>query len=104
MDYLVCQILGKQYLIKPGQTAQVGNLGQIKEFLADKILLEVSDGKVNIGKPFLDKKINFKVLPEVNIKKLRVATYKAKVNYRRVKGSKMIMSQILLESDAAKKT
>lgn len=100
MQYLVCQIGGRQYVVKPQQVVEVDKLSEdVKTLVVDKILLSVDDGKVEVGKPFLKKSVNFEVLENIKKPKVRVATYKAKANYRRVKGSRREVSQIRLAED-----
>lgn len=97
MDFIIFQLGSRQYLIKPGQTIEVDKLPEGQKTLSlDKVLLEVSSGKVEVGKPYLNKTLNFEVLGSVKKEKVRVATYKAKANYRRVKGQRREMNRIKL--------
>lgn len=96
MDYAICEILGRQYLVKPGQTIEVDKLTTDKTLLVDKVLLIVEKGKIELGKPYLDKILKFAVIETIKKPKIRVATYKAKANYRRVKGSRREVSRIKL--------
>lgn len=104
MKYAICEISGKQYLVKPGQTLEVDKLGEdLKNVLIDKVLL-VSDGdNVEIGKPYLKDAIEFDVLENIKKPKIRVATYKAKANYRRVKGFRRQVSVIKMADKSVKK-
>ncbi len=106
MDYAVCQIAGRQYLVKPGQTIEVnkltlplakGNLEEEKTLSCDKVLLIVSGDKVEVGTPFLKKNLDFEVLETVKMDKIRVAKFKSKSNYRRVTGSRAQMTRIKLK-------
>lgn len=96
MEYYVCEIAGKQYLVKPGQIFLVNKLGLDKEFVSDKVVLSAKDGKIEVGQPYLAEKLKFEVLGDVKGKKIRVATYKAKSNYRRVKGFRSQMTKLKL--------
>ncbi|MCL5783808.1 MAG: 50S ribosomal protein L21 [Patescibacteria group bacterium] len=104
MQYVICQIGARQYLVKPGQIIEVDKLsGEPKTLSVDKVMLLVEDGKVEIGKPFLKKVLDFEVLENIKKPKIRVATYKAKANYRRVKGSRREVSRIKLAEEKAVK-
>lgn len=94
MQYAVCQIGGRQYLVKPGQTLEVDKLKNERSLTVDKVLLIVDSGKVEMGRPYLKTVINFEVLGNVRKDKIRVATYKAKANFRRVKGQRSEMTKI----------
>lgn len=97
MDYAILEISGRQYMIKPGQTVEVDRLSGVdKKLTVDKVLLTVENGKVEIGQPYLKKSLDVEVLGEINKPKIRVSTYKAKSNYRRVRGQKRTMTQIKL--------
>lgn len=103
MGFVIFQLGGRQYLARPRQILEVDKLpGNQKTLSVDKVLLEVSDSKVEIGKPYLQKTLNFEVLGNVKKEKIRVATYKAKANYRRVKGQKREMSRIRLMDETEK--
>lgn len=98
MQYSVIQIGSRQYKIEPGQTIEVDKLSpSVKTLSVDKILLRVDEGKVSIGTPFLEDKIELEVLETVKKDKIRVATYKAKANYRRVIGQRRQMTKIKMK-------
>src|SRR3989344_87873 len=100
MQYLVCQIGGRQYLVKPHEVVEVDKLSEdIKTLVVDKVLLAVDDSKVEVGKPYLKKSVGFEVLEHLKKPKVRVATYKAKANYRRVIGSRREVSRIRLAEE-----
>lgn len=97
MQYVVCEISGRQYLIKPGQVVEVDKLSEeLKTMPVDKVLLVVDEGKVEVGAPYVKKTLNFEVVGHLKKPKIRVATYKAKSNYRRVRGQRREVSQIKL--------
>lgn len=95
-DYAVCEISGRQYKVLPDQIIEVDSLGEIKTLICDKVLMLVEKGKIELGTPYLSKKVEFEVLGTIKKPKIRVATYKAKSNYHRVKGSRRQVSQIRL--------
>lgn len=97
MKYAVFQINNQQYLIRPKEVIEVNKLPKLpKNLLVDQILLLVDENKIEIGKPYLKKTLNFEVAGNVKKPKIRVATYKAKSNYRRVKGQKREVTKIRL--------
>lgn len=97
MQYMICQIGARQYLVKPGETIEVDKIASDDKTLkVDKVLLVVEDGKVEVGVPYLKKAFNFEILDNVKKPKIRVATYKAKANYRRVRGQRREVTRIKL--------
>lgn len=100
MQLAVFQLGSRQYLIKPGQTIEVDRLPEdTKSLSIDKVMLIVDDGKVEVGEPYLKQILNFKVVGNVRKPKVRVETYKAKANYRRVIGQKREMTKIKLADE-----
>lgn len=80
---------GKQYLVKEGTELVVDRL-QDKE--KEKIELETlaifdDEGKaLDLGTPTVAKKVKAEVLAHMKGEKIRVAKFKAKVRYRKVRG------------------
>lgn len=100
MDLGVIQIKSRQYLVKPGSIIEIDKLqGDEKTLKLDQVLLTVEKGKVEIGKPYLKKSLTFEVLDNVQKPKIRVSVYKAKANFRKVRGQKREMSRIKLVED-----
>lgn len=95
MKFAIVQISGRQYKVNEGKSLLVDFLGDIKTFEADKILLIADDDGVKIGKPYLTDKLMFNV-ETIKKDKIRVATYHAKANYRRVKGIRPLKSKLTL--------
>lgn len=100
MKYGVIKIGGFQYKIAEGDEIKVekveGEKGDSLDF--KEVLLLVDKGKVKIGKPFLkDVKVKGKILDQIKGPKVRVATYKAKSRYRRVKGHRKLPTRIKIE-------
>ncbi len=105
MDYIVCQIAGRQYMVKPGQTIEVNKLSAEKTLEVETVLLKKEGDKIQVGTPFLKDKVTFEVLGTIKKDKIRVAKFHAKANYRKVRGSRAQMTQIRLagtEKKAAK--
>lgn len=97
IKYAVVEISGRQYLVEPNKPMVVDFLKESKVLECDRVLLKSEDGKLEIGKPFLTDKLQFDILEEVKFPKIRVATYKAKANTRKVKGSKRLGTKIQLK-------
>ncbi len=98
LNYAVVEIAGKQYKVEKDKPILVNYLGDIKSFECDKVILKVEDNKLSFGSPYLKDKLKFVVVEPVKSKKVRVATYHAKANTRKVKGSKTLSSKIQLSN------
>lgn len=101
VKYAVVKIGGSQFKVAVGDELNVEKLeaekGKTVEF--DEVLLLVADEKVKIGRPLVKgAKVKAKILDQVKGKKIRVATYKAKSRYRRVKGHRKLLTKIRIES------
>jgi len=93
---------GKQYVVKEGDELVVNHLSSKKEEVIELPVLAMIDlekENVEIGKPLLEKTVKARVLID-NLKgeKIRVARFKAKVRYRRVKGFRPTLTKIKIES------
>lgn len=104
MKYSILEIAGKQFRVELGKpfevTMQVFDLeaqARRGEALEAKILMEVDEKKVSIGKPYLKDIVKLKVLEQKKGKKIRVAKFHAKANYRRVRGFRPQISKVVLE-------
>ncbi len=99
MKYAVFASGGKQYLVSEGDTVSVEKLNTKKkgpvEF--DKVLLSVEDKKVNIGKPYLDRKIKGSVIDEIKSAKIRVFKYKAKTGYHKTIGHRQQLTKVTID-------
>lgn len=101
MKYAVVKIGGSQYKVAEGDEIEVekieGDKGKTIEF--DQVLLLVDEAKVKIGKPFIKGvEVKAKILDQFKGKKIRVATYKAKSRYRRVKGHRKQLTRVKISS------
>ena len=95
MKYNIIQIGSRQYKIEPGQTIEIDRLdSDVKKISVEKVLLTVDKTNVQIGMPYLKEKLELEVLGNVKKDKIRVATYKAKANYRRVIGQRRQMTKV----------
>lgn len=94
MKYKVLEIAGKQIKVEPGKPFEITL--QDNNPVA-KVLMEVDDKKVSIGKPYLKNSVKLKVLEQKKGKKIRVAKFHAKANYRKVRGFRPQISKVVLE-------
>lgn len=105
MLYAICEIAGRQYLVKPGQTLEVDKLANDgKSVSVEKVLLMAEKGDIKIGTPYLKEVLKFEVLGDKKLEKVRVATFHAKANYRRVKGQRREVTLLKLEGEKITKT
>lgn len=98
MNYAVCQIKGRQFIVKPNQIIEVDKLGieESNTLVVNEVLLMVDGDKVEVGSPFLKTPLTFDVLETIKKDKIRVASFHAKANYRKVKGSRAQKTRIRL--------
>lgn len=88
---------GKQLLVKEGQEVKADKLEAKKgdKLTIEEVLLLVDDNKTLIGTPYIEKaKVTAEVIDQVKGEKIRVATYKAKARYRKVKGFRAQLTQL----------
>lgn len=103
MQYNIIQIGSRQYKIEPGQTIEIDRLDpDVKKITVDKVLLKVDGEKVQIGTPYLKETLDLEVVDMIKKPKIRVATYKAKANYRRVIGQRRQMTRVKLQDNNPK--
>ncbi|EKE00215.1 MAG: RplU [uncultured bacterium] len=97
--YAVVKIGGKQLKISEGDTFQIEHQADVKFDV-----LAFNDGSgVDLGTPLLkDVVVKASVLEEVKSKKVRVARFRAKSRYDKVKGHRQVMSVIKI-TDISKK-
>lgn len=95
IGYVIGEINGKQYKFVPGKPLEVD---LVKKELAFKPLMVVDGRKIKLGKPYLEKKFKVKILDSYGSQKIRVAKYHAKANYRRVRGSRIKVTKVVLEA------
>jgi len=87
-DFAICEISGKQYKIIPNQEILVDWLGEETKKIDASVLMLSEGGKVKIGTPYLKEKLTLECLGTVKSKKIRVAKFHAKANFRKVTGSR----------------
>ena len=96
---------GKQYLVTPGKKIKIEKINLEKdsssheigkeEITFKEVLLLVKDGKVEIGKPLLEKvKVVGKIIKEAKGEKVIVFKYKAKKREKTKKGHRQIFNEV----------
>lgn len=98
--YAVVKIGGSQFKVTEGDKIDVDKRDEKKgaSVILDQVLLYVDEKKVKIGQPYLKNvKIKAEVLDHLKGKKIRVATYKAKSRYRKVKGFRSLLTTLKIE-------
>ncbi len=106
MEYAVFRTGGKQYKVKKGDTIELDRLDAQpnKEISFREVLLYVSNGESKIGTPLVKGAyIKAKMVENLKGDKIRVAKFKAKARYRRVRGFRHSLSKIFIDSIAIDK-
>ena len=89
MKFAVIKAAGKQYKVSEGDTLKLDKLeGKPKKKITfNQVLLVVDKDKVKLGQPLVKgAKVTAEILEQKKDKKIRVARFKAKSKYRKVKG------------------
>ena len=98
--YAIIETGGKQYRVQEGDVVRVEKLeiadGERVKF--DKVLLVADEGKLNVGKPYVDGALVEAVVEnQGKAKKIIVFKYKAKKDYRKRQGHRQPYTQIKIE-------
>ena len=97
--YAIVKIGGSQYKVTEGDELEVDKIEgeKGKAVNLDEVLLLV-DEEIKIGEPLVKgAQIKAKIIEQFKGDKIRVATYKAKSRYRRVKGFRPLLTKIKIE-------
>lgn len=97
MEYAVIKIGGKQHQVKLGEELAVDKLSQKEGETIElgEVLLRVKEGKTLIGQPLVkNAKVSAKIISHLKGKKIRVAKFRAKSRYRRVRGFRPQLTKI----------
>lgn len=100
MKYAIIKAGGVQYQVSEGQEIDIFRLDKEKgeAIIFDSVLLVKDDDKVLVGQPIVKgAKVKGKVIDQILGDKIRIATYKAKSRYRKVKGHRDKYTRILIE-------
>jgi large subunit ribosomal protein L21 len=87
--FAVVKTGGKQYVVKENDELVVDRLDQKEKDTVELPVLTTFDsesGTVELGMPETGKKVKATVLAQLKGDKIRVAKFKAKVRYRKVRG------------------
>lgn len=99
MGYAIVAIHGKQHMVKPGDTIRVdAHVGEVGKELADVSVLLYKDDKVEVGTPTVSKKASLMVVEHTKGEKIRVATYRSKSRYRKVRGHRQEQTVLRVEA------
>ena len=101
MNYAIIQLAGKQYRVEEGQTLTVNRLvaEPEKPLTITDVLLTSDNGNVSVGTPRVDgAEVTLKVKSHQAGPKLRVALYKAKSRYRKVRGHRQAETTVEVAS------
>lgn len=88
---------GKQYMVQVGSEIVVDSLKADKGAKIDFETLAVFDDdgtSLELGAPYLEKKVQGEIADNVKGEKVRVARFKAKSRYRKVKGFRALLSKV----------
>lgn len=98
--FAVIKTGGKQYLVKKDDEIVVDRVDTDKSANIEFDTLAMFDTEKNtveIGAPFLVKKVNGTVVDHVKGDKIRVAKFKAKVRYRKVMGFRSRLTKVKIQ-------
>lgn len=107
MKYAIVSLQGKQHKVTEGEQIQVDRLEQVEadKFTSDQVLLLVDGDKIEVGQPLVGgASIEFRVVENLRGEKIRVAKYKSKSRYRKVRGHRQSLTSLEVVSIKAKKT
>ena len=96
MDFAIIQTGGKQYKGSAGEKLKVEKLdGEAgSEIILDRVLLVSQGGKVEVGTPYLAKKVVAKIIQEGRDKKKLIFKYHSKTRLRKRKGHRQTFTEI----------
>jgi large subunit ribosomal protein L21 len=98
--YAIIETGGKQYRVQEGDVIRVEKIeiadGETVKF--DKVLLVAEEGKLNVGKPYVDGAVVEAVVEnQGKAKKIIIFKYKAKKDYRKKQGHRQPYTQVKIE-------
>lgn len=97
MQYAVVKTGGKQYLVKSGDSLTVDHIDtEVKGTVQLPVLamFDTEKGSVELGSPLLKKEVTATVLEQGKGEKVRVARFKSKVRYRKVRGFRPTLTKL----------
>ncbi|HYD35581.1 MAG TPA: 50S ribosomal protein L21 [Vitreimonas sp.] len=102
--YAIIQIAGKQYRVAEGDMVTIDRLPQApdEKIVVTDVLMTGNGDQISIGSPLVSKaSVTLKVTGQSRGDKIRVATYKAKSRYRKVRGHRQSLSTVEVVSITA---
>jgi len=99
MKYAVIRASGAQYLVKKGDVIALDRRDEAPDTIIEfsDVLLYTNDDKTVVGSPVVERmSVTGKVLDHTKGEKIRVATYKSKSRYRRVKGHRDHLTNVAI--------
>jgi large subunit ribosomal protein L21 len=108
--YAVIQTGGKQYRVAPGDfleieklPGEIGNLVQFDQILmiksSDQTSTPEANNQIHLGKPFLEgAQVHAEVVSQGRGKKVLIVKMKRRKQYRRTKGHRQELTQVLITS------
>lgn len=102
--YSVIQTGGKQYLVQENDTVVVQRINTeegTKEVDCD-VLMSFDDetGDINLGAPTLKEKATVELVSDQKGEKIRIAKFKSKVRYRKVRGFRPSLTTIKISAES----
>lgn len=99
MEYAIIETGGKQYKVGVGDVIAIERINGTNSSVSfNKVLLLVSDAGARIGKPYLDDvSVLGNFLGEVKGEKIKIARFKAKSRYRKVRGHRQLLSRVEIQ-------
>jgi len=97
MRFAVIKTGGKQYLVKENDEIYIDRLDKkINEEVQFETLAQgnLEKAEIELGQPILTAKVKGKVMENLKGDKIRVARFKAKSRYRRVRGFRPYLSKV----------
>lgn len=102
--YAIIQLAGKQFKVAEGDTLVTDRLEHEldSEFKVSDVVLLVANDKAQIGTPLLEgASVTLKVVEHNRGDKIRVAKYKSKSRYRRLRGHRQHLTTLKVEKITA---
>lgn len=98
--YAVIETGGKQYKVQEGDVIRIEklNIADGEKVKFDKVLLLSEEGKLNVGKPYVDgASVEGQIEGQGKAKKILVFKYKPKKDYRKKQGHRQPYTQVKIE-------
>jgi len=98
--FAIVKIGGSQYKVAEGEEIEVNKIeGEKGTSLTFNDVLLLADGKkIKIGQPLVkNATVKAEIVGQIKGEKIRVATYKAKTGYRRVRGFRPLLTTLKIK-------